>query len=98
MAISAPEFPAPTTNSSPSWSWCGLRFSLEWSWTIRSSGSRANSGILRLLEAPVATTTFSANNVSLPPVASNQSPTFDSLSTLTAVRQANRRARAYTSR
>ena len=65
---------------------------------MRSSSSRANSGILGLLEAPVATTAFSANSVSLPQITSNQSPTFDSLSTLTAVRTGRSNARAYTSR
>ena len=45
----------------------------------RGSSSRANAGILALLEAPVATTAFPANRrVSLPQITSNRSPTFDS--------------------
>ena len=90
--------PAPTTNTPPSWIWDGLRSSLEWSWTMRSSSSRAHFGILGLLEAPVATTTFSASSVSLPQITWNRSPTFDSLSTLTPVRTGSSNARAYASR
>ena len=51
-----------------------------------SSSSRANDGIFGLLNAPVATTAFSANSVCLPEITSNRSPVFDSRSTLIPVR------------
>ena len=51
MAISAPELPAPTTSTPPSWSCDGLRYSEEWSWTIPSSSSGAKVGMLRIVVA-----------------------------------------------
>jgi hypothetical protein len=98
MAISAPEFPAPTTSTPPFLIWDGLRYSFEWSWAMFLSSSRANDGTLGLLEAPVATTTFSANSGCWPHVTSNRSPDFASRSTLTPVRTGSSNARAYASR
>ena len=44
-AISAPELPAPTTRTPPSWSCDGFRYSLEWNCAMAGSRSAANTGI-----------------------------------------------------
>jgi hypothetical protein len=45
-AISAPELPAPTTRTPPSWSWEGFRYRRQSSCTMAGSRSAAKAGIL----------------------------------------------------
>ena len=61
MAISPPEFPAPTTSTDPSSSCAGFRYSPEWSWTMPGSSWLANAGTRGTWSLPIATTTLSAS-------------------------------------
>jgi hypothetical protein len=59
--MSQPDVAAPTTSVSPSRSWSGLRYALEWSCAIDESSSAANAGLRGFWNGPVATTTLSAS-------------------------------------
>ena len=55
------ELPAPTSSTSPSWSWPALRYAAECSWRMPGSRSPANGGTRGRCQLPIATTTLSAS-------------------------------------
>ena len=96
-AMSAPEFPAPTTSTPPSRSCEGFRYSDEWSCTISGASSRENAGIPGSRLAPDATMTLSASIRSSPADTTYRPPSREIRSTRTPVRSGRSNLAAYAS-